>query len=252
MATYIITGGSTGIGAATRARLQDLGHQTINLDIRDGDYLVDLSSPEQIEAVLGEVAATHPSIDGIVTCAGVASHFPDKQKILDINFWGTVKVIQTLRPNLSAGARVIAISSNSAPQCSDGALVDAMLADNRDATMRLAEKASGHDCYAGSKQAIARWVRQVAPDFARGGVAINAIAPGYIETPMTQAVANSEEYGDAIRQFVASIPMGRPGVPEDIAALIAFLLSPDAGFIAGSLIYADGAHDALFRPDRGP
>ena len=45
MATYIITGGSTGIGAATRARLQDLGHQTINLDIRDGDYLVDLSSP---------------------------------------------------------------------------------------------------------------------------------------------------------------------------------------------------------------
>ena len=135
---------------------------------------------------------------------------------------------------------------------SDSALVDAMLADDRDAAMTLTEKASGHDCYAGSKQAIARWVRQVAPDFARSGIAINAIAPGYIETPMTQAVATSEEYGDAIRQFVASIPMGRPGVPDDIAALIAFLLSPDAGFIAGSLIYADGAHDALFRPDRGP
>ena len=252
MATYIITGGSTGIGAATQARLQGLGHHTVNLDIRDGDYLVDLSNPQQTEAVLGEVAAAHPSIDGIVTCAGVASHFPDKQKILDINFWGTVNVIQILRQALSVGARVIAISSNSAPQCSDSALVDAMLADDRDAAMTLAEKASGHDCYAGSKQAIARWVRQVAPDFARSGVAINAIAPGYIETPMTQAVANSEEYGDAIRQFVASIPMGRPGVPEDIAALIAFLLSPGAGFIAGSLIYADGAHDALFRPDRGP
>ena len=86
MATYIITGGSTGIGAATQARLHSLGHQTVNLDIRDGNYLVDLSNPEQTEAVLGEVAAAHPSIDGIVTCAGVASHFPDKQKILDINF----------------------------------------------------------------------------------------------------------------------------------------------------------------------
>ena len=69
---------------------------------------------------------------------------------------------------------------------------------------------------------------------------------------MTQAVAQSEEYGEAIKQFVASIPLGRPGTPQDIASLIGFLLSPEAHFIAGSLVYADGGHDALFRPDQGP
>ena len=55
-----------------------------------------------------------------------------------------------------------------------------------------------------------------------------------------------------IRRIAKEVTCRAVGTPEDIAALIAFLLSPDAGFIAGSLIYADGAHDALFRPDRGP
>ena len=99
---------------------------------------------------------------------------------------------------------------------------------------------------------VARWVRQQAPDYARAGIGINAIAPGYIETPMTQAVSQSEEYGEAIKTFVSSIPMGRAGPPEDIAALVTFLLSPAAAFIAGALIYADGAHDAAFRPQAEP
>lgn len=111
--------------------------------------------------------------------------------------------------------------------------------------------ASGHDCYSGSKQAVARWMRKKAPEFARRGIGFNAVAPGYIETPMTQEVAQSESYGDAIRQFVASIPAGRPGLPEDVANLVMFLLSPQASFIAGSLIFVDGAHDAMFRPDSG-
>lgn len=252
MATYILTGGATGIGAATRTRLSQSGHRVISLDIRDGDYQVDLSDRAQRDAVLKAVSAAVPTIDGIVTCAGVASHFPDKQKILEINFWGTIEVIQALRPNLAANARVVAISSNSAPQCTQTDLVDAMLDLDHDRAMALAEDCSGHDCYAGSKQAVARWVRREAPALARDGIAINAIAPGYVETPMTQAVANSSEYGDAIKQFVDSIPLGRPGTPADISGLIAFLLSEDAAFIAGALIYADGAHDALFRPDRGP
>ena len=62
-------------------------------------------------------------------------------------------------------------------------------------------------------------------------------------------MAQSPEYGEAIKAFVASIPIGRAGQPEDVAQLIHFLLSPAAGFIAGSLIYCDGAHDALMRPE---
>jgi NAD(P)-dependent dehydrogenase (short-subunit alcohol dehydrogenase family) len=64
-------------------------------------------------------------------------------------------------------------------------------------------------------------------------------------------VAQSENYGDAIRKFVASIPAGRPGTPEDIANLVLFLLSDKASFIAGSVLFADGGHDAMFRPEAG-
>ncbi len=252
MSKYVLTGGTTGIGAATRDQLVQLGHEVINLDIREGDYLIDFSNIEDSIATLAQISAAIGAIDGIVTCAGVASHFPDKEKILDINFWGTVNVITALQQNLCDGARIVAISSNSAPQCRHPDLIEAMLELDRARAHDLATDLSGHDCYAGSKQAVARWVRQQAPSYARRGVGINAIAPGYIETPMTQDLAESEQYGDAIKAFVESIPLGRAGQPEDIAALITFLLSPSAAFIAGSLIYADGAHDAVFRPDLAP
>ena len=66
---------------------------------------------------------------------------------------------------------------------------------------------------------------------------------------MTAAVVQDETYGDLIKEFVASIPIGRPGQPEDVANLISFLLSPEGSYIAGSLIYCDGAHDAMMRPE---
>lgn len=251
MATYILTGGATGIGAEIKAQLLAASHTVITLDIRDGDYNVDLGNTQARRDVIEQLKSDHSSIDGIITCAGVASHFPDRAKILSINYWGTVELIEGLQDMVTTGGRVIAISSNSAPQCQRPELVDAMLADNEAQAIALTADASGHDCYSGSKQAVARWMRKKAPEFARRGIMFNAVAPGYIETPMTQQVAQSETYGDAIRQFVASIPAGRPGLPEDVASLVLFLLSPQASFIAGSLIFVDGAHDAMFRPESG-
>ena len=104
---------------------------------------------------------------------------------------------------------------------------------------------------ASSKKAVALYMRRQAPDFAKAGINFNAIAPGYIETPMTASVAKDTTYGDAIRAFVESIPAGRPGQTADIVALVDFLLSSQASFIAGTLIFVDGGHDALFRPDGG-
>lgn len=249
MATYILTGGTTGIGAAIKAQLLSEHHTVVTLDIRDGDYNVDLGDPQARQQVISQVKADHPSVDGIITCAGVASHFPDPGKILSINYWGTVALIEGLVDTVKEGGRIVAISSNSAPQCQRPALIEAMLAGDEAQATALAADASGHDCYSGSKQAVARWMRKQAPEFARQGIMFNAVAPGYIETPMTQQVAQSDTYGDAIRQFVASIPVGRPGLPEDVANLVLFLLSPAASFIAGSLIFIDGAHDAMLRPD---
>jgi NAD(P)-dependent dehydrogenase (short-subunit alcohol dehydrogenase family) len=249
MAIYIMTGGASGIGATTRQLLTDQGDTVITLDIRHADILTDLSNDESRDAAIAKVRNDYPRIDGVITSAGVASHFPDASKILTINYFGTRAVIEGLIDTVKPGGRVVAISSNSAPMCSNDALVEAMLDNNATRASELAETSNGHECYAGSKQAVARWMRQVAPDYARRGVSFNAIAPGYIETPMTEAVAKSEAYGSAIQEFVASIPIGRAGQPNDVAQLIRFLLSPDAAFIAGALIYCDGAHDAMMRTE---
>ncbi len=249
MANYVLTGGATGIGAAVKQQLMADGHSVFTIDIKEGDYTADLGDAASRAQVIADIDKDLECIDGLITCAGVASHFPDPRKILAINYWGTVELIEGLLHKIPAGGRIVAVSSNSAPMCSKPDLVQAMLDNDQDTAMTLAGDSSGHDCYSGSKQAVARWMRLKAPEYARKGISFNAVAPGYIETPMTQAVAQNETYGDAIRQFVASIPLGRPGMPEDIANLVTFLLAPVSGFIAGSLIFADGAHDAMFRPD---
>jgi NAD(P)-dependent dehydrogenase (short-subunit alcohol dehydrogenase family) len=86
-------------------------------------------------------------------------------------------------------------------------------------------------------------------ELAKSGISINAIAPGYTETPMTQAVSQDPKYGEAIRQFLASIPLARAGLPDDMADAVEFLLSEKAGFISGSTLFVDGGHDAMLRPD---
>jgi len=249
MGTYVLTGGATGIGAATKQHLQDTGHRVITVDIKDADHVADLGDSVAREDVIGRIKSDHSSLDGLITCAGVASHFPDPAKIVAINFFGSQVLIAGLSDLMSSGARIVAISSNSAPMCSNEALVEAMLALDEAHAMSLAADTNGHECYAGSKQAIARWMRKVAPEYAKRGIAFNAIAPGYIETPMTAAVAQDETYGELIKEFVASIPIGRPGQPEDVVNLISFLLSPEGCYIAGSLIYCDGGHDAMMRPE---
>jgi NAD(P)-dependent dehydrogenase (short-subunit alcohol dehydrogenase family) len=249
MATYVLTGGATGIGAAIKARLKAAGHRVVVLDLRDADIEVDLSEASQRQAAITALLEILPeSIEGIITCAGVASHFPDLKKILSINYTGSIEIINGLRQRLAPGSSVVMVSSNSAPLCQKPELVELLLEDQWQNIDTMLPEVSGHDCYSGSKQAVAKWMRKHAPEFAGQGIRLNAIAPGYTETAMAKAVADDPQYGDAIRQFVASIPMQRPGYPEDMADAVEFLLSDKASFVAGSMLYIDGGHDAMFRP----
>ncbi|UVW35886.1 SDR family oxidoreductase [SAR92 clade bacterium H455] len=249
MATYVLTGGATGIGAAIKARLKAAGHRVVVLDLRDADIEVDLSQASQRQAAIKALLKILPeSIEGIITCAGVASHFPDLKKILSINYTGSVEIINGLRQRLAPGSSVVMVSSNSAPLCQKPELVELLLEDQWQNIDAMLPEVSGHDCYSGSKQAVAKWMRKHAPEFAGQGIRLNAIAPGYTETAMTKAVADDPQYGEAIRQFVASIPMQRAGSPEDMADAAEFLLSDKASFVAGSMLYIDGGHDAMFRP----
>ena len=107
----------------------------------------------------------------------------------------------------------------------------------------------GHNAYAGGKYALACWMRRNSAAWAAQGVRMNAVAPGITKTPMTDTATQSADFGEAMKAFAASVPLGRVGQPSDIAQAVCFLLSPQAAFICGSVLFVDGGHDAMLRPD---
>ena len=252
MGIYALTGGASGIGAAIKQSLLDAEHRVIVVDIRQAEVEADLSDQAgRRHAIAGIQQAAPDGLDGIITCAGLASHTPDTRLIASVNYYGTVELIAGVKPLLvkNSGSAVL-ISSNSAPMCTSPELVSALLDEPEEAALAVAAGLAGQQAYSGSKQAVARWMRRHAAGYVKEGVRMNAIAPGYTETPMTKAVAEDPTYGDAIRQFVASIPVGRPGLPQDMANTVDFLLSDKAGFICGSVLFVDGGHDAMMRPEQ--
>jgi NAD(P)-dependent dehydrogenase (short-subunit alcohol dehydrogenase family) len=252
MGVYAMTGGATGIGAAIRARLAGAGHRVVVVDLRDADVIADLGSPEgRALAIAGIRAAAPEGLDGFIPCAGVASHVPDRALIASVNYFGTVELLEALGDLLVARrGTVVLVSSNSAPMNVSEALVEACLANEETRAREIAAgTAHGQLVYGGSKRALARWMRRNSPAWAQLGVRMNAIAPGYTQTPMTEAVEKDPTFGPAIREFLASIPVGRPGQPEDMADAVEFLLSPKASFVCGAVLFIDGGHDAMMRPD---
>ena len=251
MGTYALTGGATGIGAAIKQRLLDNGHKVIVADIRNADVEADLSTDEGRATAVREIRkAAGDGLDGLVTSAGVASHVPDHGLITGVNFFGTTTVVEGLQDLVAAkNGSIVLIASNSAPQCQDEKFIELLLAGDEAEARTHSESMEGQQVYAGTKLAVVRWMRRNTVPLAKLGITINAIAPGYTETPMTSAVHDDPAYGEAIKQFIASIPVGRPGLPEDMANAASFLLSDKASFICGSMLFVDGGHDAMMRPD---
>ena len=259
MRTTAVTGAASGIGAATTARLAAAGHRVVTIDVHDADVIADLSTADgRAAAVAGVAAACGGVLDGLVTCAGLGP-VPDRpgSAIVSVNHFGTVELLDGLRPTLAAGheAAAVAISSNSTT-CAPGVpadLVDLCLAGDEPAARARADALGAMaGVYPASKIAVARWVRRhaVRPDWIGSGIWLNAIAPGMIETAMVAEGRADPTVGPLLDLF--PIPAGRPGRPDEIAALVAFLLGPESTFFCGSIVFADGGTDALLRADDWP
>jgi NAD(P)-dependent dehydrogenase (short-subunit alcohol dehydrogenase family) len=252
MKIYAVTGAASGIGAAVKQQLVNEGHTVISIDIANADITADLASDEGREAAIGAVVAmASEGLNGLVACAGVGTHIENRALIPSVNYFGAIALIEGLRDLLACktGA-VVLISSNSAPMDTDANYVDALLAADETTARTLATEIQGQPAYSGSKQALTRWMRRNNAGYAAQGIRMNAIGPGYTRTAMTAAVEEDPLYGPAIKDFVATIPLQRPGQPEDIAQATSFLLGDNASFISGSMLFVDGGHDALFRPDK--
>jgi NAD(P)-dependent dehydrogenase (short-subunit alcohol dehydrogenase family) len=251
--TVVVTGSASGMGAATKARLEAAGQRVIGVDLRHADVTSDLGTPGGRQAAIDAITGlAGEGIDGLVTWAGLTGLTTVAgSDLVSVNYFGTVALLAGLRPLLAAGDQpaAVAVSSNSTT-CMPGVPMDVAelcLAGDEDGARVAADTAGGIRSYPASKIAVARWVRQNAPtaDWAGAGITLNAIAPGAVQTPMLQATRNDPVIGQFVDAF--PVPVGRPGQAGELAAFVAFLLGPDARYCCGSVFFVDGGTDALLR-----
>ncbi len=252
MATYAMTGGATGIGAALKDQLVADGHEVISVDIKEGDIIADLSTAEGREAAVVGISERAPDgLDGFIPCAGLPPVAKPLSLIAKVNYFGVIETVAGLKELIGKKrGSVLLVSSNSAPMMpTDDSFVQACLAGDEAAACADIDGRDGHSAYAGSKRAITLWMRRNVVDYAKAGVRMNAVAPGITMTPLTEQVFADDQFGQLMRDFGETVPMGATAQPEQIASVMRFMLSPAADFVCGSIFFVDGGSDAMMRPD---
>jgi NAD(P)-dependent dehydrogenase (short-subunit alcohol dehydrogenase family) len=254
MHEFVVTGSSSGIGAAIAARLRTQGRCVIGVAHDVADVVADLATgPGRTAAIDQVIERSGGVLDGAVCAAGLLSN-TDLARIVSVNYFGTLACIdgwfEALRRGSGAAATVLA--STGAAQVPDAErhpLAQAMLEVDEERARREAV-AAGHGMlvYCLTKFALTCAMRERAARWAAAGVRINAVAPGPIETPMLRTLERDETLPEATRRFVP--PVGRTGRPEEVAELVGYLHSPAAGFIHGTIIFIDGGTDAVTRQHR--
>jgi glucose 1-dehydrogenase len=262
--TAIVTGGGNGIGRACCERFADEGMDVLVADVledhgaktvaeveakgRRGAFVkVDVSNPDDNDAMVNAAVEELGGVDVLVTAAGIshrgyrsgdsseqagwradravatpaeqfANHLLDDwQAVLDVNLTGTLLSMQsTIRQMLTQGrgGSIVTISSIAA---------------------KHPEPVT--PAYGVSKSGVWMLTLHAAKMLAGSGIRVNSVGPGFIETNMTQLL---REVPALMERFLPSIPMGRFGTPDEVAAAVAFLASDDASYFTGELLHPDG------------
>jgi NAD(P)-dependent dehydrogenase (short-subunit alcohol dehydrogenase family) len=248
----VITGSASGIGKAAAEMLSAAGDRVVSVDRRDADVVADLATRRgRTDAVAEVLDRTDGVVDVVLACAGTSSLTPMDVRV---NFFGVVEVLDGLRPALAASAapRVAVTSSISATQPHDPEVLAACLDLDEDRAVELAEKvhADGRGAllYATSKTAVTRWLRRTAPtdDWAGAGIAMNAVAPGVVVTPMTEELRSSAVGVEMMTRAVPS-RLGGWMAPEVVADALVWLVRPANAHITAQVLFIDGGAEAVVR-----
>ena len=260
MGIYAISGSASGMGAATRRRLEAGGHRVVGIDLRGAEVVADLGTADGRDTAVAAVTdATDGVLDGFVSAAGLGPPV-DGALIARVNYFGSVALLEGLRPALAASgaAQVVQFGSNSStttPNLADE-LIAAFLDGREDEAVALIEAVdpvfAPAVAYGSAKLAVTRWCRRAAvtPEWIGQGIRLNVVAPGPVDTPLLRKGQADEVYGPLMEAF--PVPADETPDADDLAAWVEFLLSPVARFACGSVFYIDGGTDALLRTDDWP
>ncbi len=233
---FLVTGSASGIGAALTARLRAGGDTVIGLDRAGAEVNCDLADAAAIAEAAVIIAGP---LDGIAHVAGLPGT-ADPAAIMAVNCDAPRLLTETLASRLAPGASIVAVASVTAARCPlNDHDKDEWLALEPAARPALAD---GRTAYEYSKALLIRWVAHSAAALQQQGVRVNAVSPGPVETPI---LAHFEASIGADRIAAAAALTGRHAQPDEIAAVVQFLLGPDAGWINGADIKADGGYHAL-------
>lgn len=240
--TYIVTGASSGIGAITLRVLKSHGAQVIGLDLnecKEADifYKVDLSDPQSID----EVADQLPSkVDGLANIAGVPPTLGSEQ-VLKVNLIGLRRLTLRTVGKLADGASIVNLASLAGFGWSEAMdqVREALALDFNSDLGAFAAKHNLSDTgrsYFLSKEALVVWTMQNRWTWRDRGIRMNAVSPGPVATPILQDfVATLGRRADEDMRV-----MDRPGIPEEIAPVVSFMLSEGSAWMRGSNVAVDG------------
>jgi NAD(P)-dependent dehydrogenase (short-subunit alcohol dehydrogenase family) len=237
----IVTGGSRGIGKAIAVAFAEAG-ASVAIAARGEEELG--RAAEEIEAAGGRALAVPTDVSDPGQCQALVDRTVDGLGGLDIlvNNAGAAPFMSSFdQTRLEGYEKYFRVNFLSAVYCTKAA-APRFLAAGDGCVLNIASVAGiiatpGEGYYGDAKAAMLHFTRTIAREWASAGIRSNAIAPGWIDTPLNEALRAMPETNQAI---LDSIPMGRWGRPEEIAAAALFLCSPAASFITGAVLVADG------------
>ena len=240
----IVTGGGSGIGRAVAKRFAAEGAAVAVADIAAGNAEavaaeiladggrafamgVDVSDPQQVQAMVDRAVRELGGLDVLMTAAGVLGFGsvvetePDEwSRVIGVNLTGTYLCARSAIPRMveRGGGSIVTVSSSTGAH----------------------DAAPGTAAYIASKGGVAMLTKAISVDHARQGIRANAIAPGPTDTPMLGGVMTPQE----LRAFGEAMPIGRLAQPEELAAAALFLASDEASYVTGAVFAVDGGQTA--------